>query len=316
MLAWWVHDWSPYALDLGGGWGLRWYGLSYLAAFVAGWLLYRHLAARGYSCLRPEQAGDFIFGGAVFGVLLGGRLGYMLLYNLDGFLADPLSFFRVWEGGMSAHGGIAGLALYSLWYARRYRLPWLNLGDNLVVVAPIGLFLGRLANFINGELYGRVARVPWAVIFPKSLHDAPAEIFWQVVERAQAVQPSLRSVEAVAEAARHSPELREILRATLEPRHPSQLYEAALEGAALLAVLWLLRTRCHLREGVLTGVFFIGYAALRSFCEIYREPDAPLVGALTRGQFYSIFLVMAGVGFLAASRDRRRWPREQKIPEK
>ncbi|MCX7869535.1 MAG: prolipoprotein diacylglyceryl transferase, partial [Terrimicrobiaceae bacterium] len=196
---------------------------------------------------------------------------------------------------------IAGLALYSLWHARRHGLPWLNLGDNLVVVAPVGLFFGRVANFINGELYGRVAHVPWAVLFPKALYDAPPEVVGRVLAAAREMNAGWDSIEAVAAAGR-PPGLDALLRASLEPRHPSQLYEAALEGAVLFAVLWLMRTRLRLRDGVLTGVFFIGYGLLRSFCELFREPDAPLVAGLTRGQFLSVFLVLAGVGFLLASR--------------
>ena len=159
LLAYYVHDLSPFLLKI-GGFGLRWYGLAYLAGFVIGTLLYRRLAQRGYSDLRPDQVADFITMGALFGVLLGGRLGYMLFYDPVGFLHDPLLIIRVWEGGMASHGGILGLALYTFWYARKHGFSWRNLCDNLVVVAPVGLFLGRCANFINGELYGREATFP------------------------------------------------------------------------------------------------------------------------------------------------------------
>ncbi len=301
-LAYYVHDLNPFLVRFGGNWGIRWYGLAYLAAFLIGYAIYRHLARRGLSQLRPDQVGDFIFGGALFGVILGGRLGYMLFYNLPGFLADPLSFFRLHEGGMSAHGGIIGLALYSLWFARRHHVSWLNLGDNLVVVAPVGLFLGRVANFINGELYGRTTSVGWAIQFPKELYDAQPEMVGLAVTEAAAINPSFGTVQAIVEGVRDSPELREQLAATLSPRHPSQLYEAGLEGVLLFAVLWVLRTRFRLRDGTLTGVFFIGYALLRSICEFYREPDSPLVGDLTRGQFLSVFLVLIGLAFLWASR--------------
>ena len=169
FLAYFVHDLSPYLIHFGGVFGLRWYGIAYLAGFAVGILLYRRLATLGYSDLRPSQVTDFITMGALIGVLLGGRLGYMLFYDWDHFIHDPLIFFRVWEGGMASHGGIVALTLFTFWYARRHHLSWRNLGDNLVVVAPVGLFFGRCANFINGELYGRIAHVWWAVQFPKEI---------------------------------------------------------------------------------------------------------------------------------------------------
>ncbi|GAB4171155.1 MAG: prolipoprotein diacylglyceryl transferase [Terrimicrobiaceae bacterium] len=304
MMAYYIHDLDPFILRVGETWGLRWYGMAYLLAFVVGFFIYRRLAQKGFSDLKPDQVGDFIFGGAVFGVVLGGRLGYMLFYHLDGFVADPLSFFHLSEGGMSAHGGIFGLALYSLWFARRHRVSWLNLGDNLVVVAPLGLLFGRIANFINGELYGRVATVPWAVQFPLELYDRP-EMAELAVREAMTINPAWTTVDQVVGAVAGSPELREQLAVTLSPRHPSQIYEAALEGLLLFFILWFMRTRLRLRNGVLTGVFFIGYAVLRSFCELFREPDAPLTGVLTRGQFLSVFLVLVGIGFLVASWKQR-----------
>jgi len=307
LLAYYFHTFSPFLIELGNGFGIRWYGLAYVAAFLVGIGLYRDLARRGYSVLNPDQVSDFIIWGAIFGVLLGGRIGYMLLYNLEGFLHDPLSIIRVWDGGMASHGGMAGLILYTLWYARRHKVSWRNLGDNLVVVAPLGLLFGRLANFINGELYGRIATVPWAIQFPKALYSAPLETQSQVVAAASSLNPAWSSVEAVTEAARKSQEIRNILAAALAPRHPSQLYEAFLEGALLFTLLWLLRTRVKLPDGVLTGVFFIAYALLRIFGECFREPDAALTGALTRGQFLSLFLIAIGLVFIASARVRTTW---------
>lgn len=306
-LAYYVHDLNPFVIRFTEAWGVRWYGLAYLAAFLVAYWLYKVLVRRGFSDLRPDQVGDFIFGTALFGVVLGGRLGYMLFYNVNSFLADPLIFFRFHEGGMSAHGGILGVALYALWFSRRHGVSWLNLGDNLVVVAPIGLFFGRLANFINGELYGRVASVAWAVQFPKELYDAPPEMRALALREAVALNPEWNTVEAVVEASRTSPELQAQLAFTLSPRHPSQIYEAVLEGALLFVVLWLLRTRLKLRNGILTGAFFVGYAILRSFCELLREPDSPLVGVLTRGQFLSLGIAAVGVAFwiFAATQNRR-----------
>jgi phosphatidylglycerol---prolipoprotein diacylglyceryl transferase len=308
MLAYYVHDLSPFLLRFGGNFGLRWYGLAYVAAFVFGILIVRRLSRFGYCDIPPEKVSDFIIGGALFGVLLGGRLGYMLFYDLENFLQNPLIFFRVMDGGMSAHGGILGLTLYTLWYARKHHVSWRNIGDNLVVAAPVGLCLGRLANFINGELYGRVSNVPWAVQFPKELYEAPQEKAQQVLTEASAIDPYWTSIEAVIENVRHSPQLREVLAGALSPRHPSQLYEAALEGIVLFAILWILRTRLSLRNGVLTGVFFVGYAILRMIAELFREPDAPLTGPFTRGQFLSLFLVAIGVGFFISAAVRPGFP--------
>jgi phosphatidylglycerol---prolipoprotein diacylglyceryl transferase len=317
MLAYYVHDLSPFLLRFSENFGLRWYGLSYVAAFFVGILVVRRLSRLGYCDIPVEKVSDFIIGGAIFGVLLGGRLGYMLFYDLQNFLQNPLIFFRVMDGGMSAHGGILGLTLYTLWYSFRHKVSWRNIGDNLVVSAPIGLFLGRLANFINGELYGRVSSVPWAMQFPKELYEAPPEMVQLALSEAAAINPQWSSVEDVIENVRHSPALKAQLAGTLSPRHPSQLYEAALEGVLLFAILWILRTRFRLRNGILTGVFFIGYAILRMIGEVFREPDAPLTGPFTRGQFLSLFLVLIGLGFLLSAwfypafpsvAKRKRWP--------
>lgn len=304
MLAYYIHDLSPLLLDFGHGIGLRWYGLAYVAAFVAGYWLSIRLAQRGYSDLAPDQVGDFIAGVAFFGVILGGRLGYMLLYDSGNFLANPFIIFKLWDGGMSSHGGILGVCAFTWIYARRKHLSWLNLGDNLVVVTPVGLFLGRCANFINGELFGRVTGVPWAVQFPKELYDAPPETVRLALSEAARINPAWTTIPDIVLNAAQSAQLRAQLAGTLSPRHPSQLYEALLEGAVLFAILWILRTRFRLADGILTGVFFIGYALLRIFGEMFREPDAPLTGIFTRGQFLSFFLILIGIAFLAASRNR------------
>jgi phosphatidylglycerol---prolipoprotein diacylglyceryl transferase len=301
FLAYYVHDLNPFLVRFSENWGVRYYGLAYLLGFLAAYVLYKWLARHGFSDLDPGRVGDLIFGTALFGVILGGRLGYMLFYNLPGFLSDPLVFFRFNEGGMSAHGGILGVTLYTWWFARHHRVSWLNLADNLVVVGPVGLFFGRVANFINGELYGRVASVAWAVQFPKELYDAPPEMQQLAVGEAMTLNPAWNSVGAVVEASRVSPPLREQLAATLSPRHPSQLYEAMLEGALLFAILWVIRTRVRTADGFLTGCFLVGYALLRSIGEIYREPDAPLAGLFTRGQALSVFLLLLAAGFFVAS---------------
>lgn len=164
-LAHYVHNLDPVAFRLGPI-TIHWYGLAYLVAFVTGYFLYRCLCSRSLCDMPETSVADFITGAALFGVMLGGRLGYALFYDLEHTLRDPLSFFRVWEGGMSSHGGMLGLVIYTFVFARRNRLSWLSIGDNLCVVAPLGLLFGRIANFINGELYGKPADVPWAVVFP------------------------------------------------------------------------------------------------------------------------------------------------------
>ncbi len=304
MFAYYVHHLSPFVFQFPNGMGPRWYGLAYVSAFVVGTWLYRHLAERGYSELKPTQVSDFITWSALFGVLLGGRLGYFLFYDLDGLKSDPLVFFRVWQGGMASHGGILGLFFYTLWYARKHKISWTGLGDNLVVVAPIGLFFGRMANFINGELYGRITRVSWAMQFPAELQDP---VIWNrklpELERTLGQYPlPLTTPQAIIDEARRSETLRDLLRKVLNPRHPSQLYEAVLEGLLLFAVLWFVRTQMKVRRGVLTGLFFILYAIARISGEQFREPDASLFGPLTRGQFYSLFMILIGAAFLFWSR--------------
>ena len=234
ILAYYVHDLSPFLIRFSGEIGIRWYGLSYLAGFLVGILLYRRLAAKGYSDLKPDQVVDFITMGALFGVLLGGRLGYLLFYDANRFLHDPLIFFRVWEGGMASHGGIIGFALYTLWYARRPRLSFRKFNSPDAII-------------------GGVAQ---------------------------------------------SEPLRVLLAGEIAPRYPSQLIEASLEGVLLFSLLWFMRTKCRVSDGVLTGVFFISYALVRIFGECFREPDAPLTGSFTRGQFLSLFMILVGLFFL------------------
>lgn len=255
-LAYWTHDLSPFLIRFSDNFGIRYYGLAYLMGFLAGaWLLYRYARA-GRSRLAAGQIGDFMMG-IVVGVLVGGRLGYFLLYQPETLWHDPLALARVWEGGMASHGGFIGVTIAVMWFARTRRIPFLHLGDLIASVAPAGLFFGRIANFINGELWGKPATVPWAMIFPES--PTP-----------------------------------------LVPRHPSQLYEAALEGLLLLAFMqWRFwRSDVVARQpGRLAGEFLIGYAVVRAIGEVFREPDVgvSLIFGLSRGTFYSIFLVVAGL---------------------
>jgi len=265
----WVHDWSPFLGPHWGNVGIRYYGLSYVLGFLAaGWLLHRYALA-GRSLLPAAKVPDFIVT-IVFGVMLGGRIGSFLLYHPEQLLHDPLSFFRVWEGGMASHGGFVGVAVAVWWFARSEKIPFIHLGDLIASATPAGLFFGRIANFINGELWGKPTTVPWAVIFPKSADPGTP--------------------------------LHLIL-----PRHPSQLYEAALEGALLLALaqwrFW--RTDVVRRQpGRLCGEFLIAYAIVRAVGEIFREPDSDvsLILGLSRGTFYSVFLVAGGLVCIFARR--------------
>ena len=307
MLGYYVHDLDPIIFRLWDNVGPRWYGLAYVMAFFCGFVLLRWLSQRGYCQLPPERVGDFITWSALFGVMLGGRLGYVLFYRPE-MLRDPLSIFKVWEGGMSSHGGMIGLFLYTLFYSRRHGYSWVNIGDNLVVVAPIGLFFGRCANFINGELYGRATNVSWAMQFPKELIEpenaAEAD---RAVAICHQIDPNINSPDAILQSVHTHPAIKNALRAILTPRHPSQLYEAFFEGIVLFVILWIVRTRVRTSTGVLTGIFFICYAIFRIVVEYFREPDASLIAGFTRGQFFSFFLIVIGFGFFVfASRQSRK----------
>jgi phosphatidylglycerol:prolipoprotein diacylglycerol transferase len=283
MPEYYIHDISPFVFRI-GEWGPRWYGVAYIAAFMAGYGLYRWLARRGYAEMPEDKVGDFITLAAILGVMVGGRLGWILFYGTRLEHESAWWALKVWEGGMSSHGGILGLAIFSWWYARRHRLSWTGIGDALCVVACVGIFLVRCANFVNGELYGKPAGppggeavVPWAVLFPTELG---------------AGAPPLDAI-------RHSEPIREQLRAELAPRHPSQIYAALLEGAVLFAILWVMRTRFRLPRGMITGAFFILYAALRIVGEIFREPDPAWTWrGLSAGQTLSLGMFGIGAGFI------------------
>ena len=262
-LAYWVHHLSPFIIRFGENFGVRWYGVAYVLGFLAGgWMMMRYHHA-GRSALPAQRVPDFIVA-LVAGVLIGGRLGYFLLYDFDLLRSNPLVLLRVWEGGMASHGGFIGGVLAVWWFARRSGLPFLHLGDVVATTVPVGLLAGRIANFINGELWGKVATVSWAVIFPRSAPEGTPM-------------------------------------ALIPPRHPSQLYEAALEGALLLGFIqWRFWKSDVVRAqpGRLSGEFLVAYAVLRIIGEIFREPDAPLILGLSRGTFYSLLLVLAGVALI------------------
>src|SRR5437588_2257097 len=248
-----------------GPFAIRWYALAYIAGILAGWLYAQAIMRSqrlwgGKAPLSVADYDDFVLW-VTLGIILGGRLGYVLFYNPGYFASHPAEILQLWNGGMSFHGGFLGCVAAVVLFARARGIPFLSLGDVSCAVAPIGLFLGRLANFVNGELWGRVTDVPWAVIFPNG---------------------------------------------GLLPRHPSQLYEAILEGLVLLAVLALvMRSGALRRPGTITGTFALGYGLMRLFCEFFREPDAQLGylwGGLTMGMLLSLPLMLAGIAFIAAAR--------------
>ncbi len=246
-------DINPIAVDLGPI-KIHWYGLMYVLGFVAVWWFGSRRAKRPQSGWTEAQLSDVIFYG-VFGILLGGRLGYVLFYNLPFYLDHPLDIFKIWQGGMAFHGALLGVIAALWWCARKYRKPFLAVTDFVAPWAPIGLGLGRIGNFINQELWGRVTDLPWGMVF------------------------------------RNAGEL---------PRHPSQLYQAALEGVALFAILWLY-TRKPRPVGAVSGLFVMGYGLFRFLVEFVRQPDAQLgfvLGPFTMGQLLSVPMILAGAGIV------------------
>ncbi|MEM7697611.1 MAG: prolipoprotein diacylglyceryl transferase [Verrucomicrobiota bacterium] len=339
LLGTYIHHLSPFAIRFSESFGLRWYGLAYVAAFVVAFFLLRWFVRLGACELREDKVADFITLCAFVGVMLGGRLGFMLLYNFDEFRSNPLSFFNFLGGGMASHGGIAGLILVTLFYSRWKKISWTGLGDNLVTVAPIGLFFGRLANFVNGELYGRETSHRLAMKFPEELRESvtrdgiwsgwryPEAMLVELAEKAKDIAPGLSErvsdaaavaaskglsahqaiVTELIETSRDNPAFRERLGEILTLRHPSQLYQALCEGLLLFVVLLVIRLRWkNLYHGVLTGIFFIGYAVARIGIENLREPDAERILGLTRGQFYSTFMIGIGAAFLVWGIVRKR----------
>ncbi|WP_429816046.1 prolipoprotein diacylglyceryl transferase [Ensifer sp. B1-9] len=247
---------------------VHWYGLAYVAGILIGWFYARRLAMNTAlwrnetPAVTLQQLDDFLLW-AAGGIVLGGRIGYILFYDLGSVLANPIRAIEIWNGGMSFHGGFLGTTLAMIIFARRNGIVLWSLFDIVAAVVPIGLFFGRIANFINGELWGRLSSMPWAIVFPTGGPFA---------------------------------------------RHPSQLYEAALEGLVLLCVLaWFIYRRQALKSpGLVTGIFVLGYALSRIFVEFFREPDAQigyLVGGwLTMGMLLSLPMALAGIWAIARAR--------------
>jgi len=262
---------SPVALDL-GFFELRWYSLAYLAGiFIGYWYMVKLLKQPGAPMAR-RHADDLVFYAAL-GVILGGRLGYVLFYNLGYYLQHPVDILKLWDGGMSFHGGLLGVVLAIFYLSWKNKLSALRVHDYMACVAPIGLFLGRLANFVNHELWGAPTTVPWAVRFPEVVAGLPV------------LGP---------------------------PRHPSQLYEALLEGLVLFAILWWMfwKTQARYEPGKLVGAFGLFYGLFRFLVEFVREPDAQLVGfanatGLHMGQWLSLPLILGGAYLMLTAKKRR-----------
>jgi phosphatidylglycerol:prolipoprotein diacylglycerol transferase len=307
VLAYYLHNLDPFVFKITDSFGPRWYGLAYVMGFLCAYLVLKKLASRGYSQLKPDQVGDFIVFAALFGVMLGGRLGYMLLYNRDEFFNNPLSFFNFLGGGMASHGGFLGLFLFVLVYGRIKKLSFAGLADDLVCVGPIGVFFGRIANFINGELYGRATQVAWAVQFPNELHDNPTLYY----NTTQAAPGDHQDPNHLIYAAKSDPAVEQALRDHLTPRHPSQLYEALLEGALIFAIIIVIRLKFkNLAYGTIAGLFFILYAVARIGVEFFRQIDqgqVPILG-MNPGQFYSLFMIALGLAFLLWAKSHPRSP--------
>ncbi|MCO6418820.1 prolipoprotein diacylglyceryl transferase [Siccirubricoccus sp. KC 17139] len=244
-----------------GPFAIRWYALAYILGIVLGWWLAKRLVALAPRVATAEQVDDAVTW-ITLGIVLGGRLGYVLFYRPEHYLANPLEIFAVWTGGMSFHGGALGVILAILLFCRNRGIDTLGFGDRVVSVVPIGLFLGRLANFVNGELWGRVSDVPWAMVFPTG---GP------------------------------------------EPRHPSQLYQASMEGVLLFLLLQLLVRipAIRARRGFVSGAFLAGYAVARSVGELFRQPDANLgflIGGATMGQLLSLPMLLVGLWLMLRAR--------------
>lgn len=253
-------DIGPVAFAI-GGFEVRWYGLAYLAGFLVAWLIFRN-RARKLGLGLSEDDLLTVLTVAIVGVIVGGRLGYVAVYGREALFSDPMSALRIWEGGMSFHGGLVGILLAGVWVSRAMRIPFLTLCDLASLGCPVGFGLGRLANFANGELWGRVTDVPWGIVFPG---------------------------------------------AGSAPRHPSQLYEAFLEGFVLAAVMWWLSRRDR-PAGELFGWMIALYGCFRISVEFFREPDVQMgylaAGWLTTGMVLSIPMVVAGVAIISIVRRR------------
>jgi phosphatidylglycerol:prolipoprotein diacylglycerol transferase len=271
--AYWVNALDhPVLLHIWGPVAIRWYGVAYLAGFLCGYALWRLAVKRAATNVSVEQIEELLVW-SIAGVLVGGRLGYMLFYDFGSFVSDPLILFRVYEGGMSFHGGLLGVVIALMAVTRLRKLPYWQVADLAAMATPFGLFFGRLANFFNGELWGKITDSSWGMVFLQAPYDPKG----------------------------YSVKLGGLYTGMVgNPRHPSQLYEAALEGVLLGAVMLFLywRRKSWLPQhmpGMVSGVFLSLYAVSRIICEIFREPDASLILGLSRGTFYSVLMLLSGL---------------------
>jgi phosphatidylglycerol---prolipoprotein diacylglyceryl transferase len=308
------HFIDPVAIPLPGPVDVRWYGLGYVFAFTVGYYVLRYLSREGFLPLDYEAIGDLVFA-LILGTILGARLGYILFYDFGSFAANPARILRIWEGGLSFHGGLAGVVIAAAWFIRKHRINFISLLDSLALGVPSGIFAVRLANFINGELFGRVTteEVPWAIRFPTdptAMQLLGIDRVYGIRERELAV---LQAEESGSWAA---------IRDQVPLRHPSQIYEALTEGLLLGLILWTVfliakRRGVRLPTGLLAGIFLTGYGVFRSVVELFRQPDAqfrdptdPLgtvLGPLTMGQTLSLLVIGSGVYLLFhAWRNARR----------
>ena len=253
-----------------GPFTLRWYSLAYIAGIVIGWWYLLKLLAQPGAPMARRHADDLVFY-ATLGIILGGRIGYVLFYAPE-MILHPIRILRLWDGGMSFHGGVLGTTIGIILFARKNGLNWLRIHDYVACAAPFGLFFGRLANFVNGELWGKPSDLPWAIVFP---HTVPVGM----------IEPA---------------------------RHPSQLYEAGLEGLLLFAVLWFFfwRTKARYEPGKLVGIFVLGYGLCRFFVEFFREPDSQFAGTffattIHMGQVLCLPMIAGGIWLIATARGRR-----------
>lgn len=244
-------DIDPVAFSL-GPLTVHWYGITYLCGFAAAWWVALRLSRLKHTAVDKRQIEDLVVFGAI-GVILGGRIGYVLFYRLDLFLANPLWLFQVWEGGMSFHGGLLGVILAMWIYARKHNIAYLRLMDFVAPAVPLGLGFGRIGNFIGQELWGRETTMPWGMVFPKD-------------------------------------ELGLV-------RHPSQLYEAFLEGLVLFVIVYWFAQKPRPR-GAVAALFLLGYGCFRFLVEFTRQPDAPLFDWMTRGQLLSLPMIVGGLAML------------------
>ncbi len=322
ILAYYVHSLDPYVFKI-GSWGPRWYGLAYLLGFLCAYLLIKKNSRDGMLRLNPALVSDLVLNSCIFGVLIGGRLGYCLFYqpSLLGFSSEfPFwGVIRVWDGGMSAHGGVLFTILTLIWFGRKYRAQGgniRNIGDASCMVVPIGLFFGRCANFINGELYGRVTTAAWGVKFPSEITSPTNStidpgVYDKLLDLLTRISPPINfsrpdpTGQAIdylrLHLAQHDPKILDAVANILPARHPSQLYEALLEGLLLFIICYTIG-RLWRKDGMASGAFLTFYPIMRIIGEQFRVGDTPIpiLGMeISKGVLYSLPMCLGGALYWA-----------------